>query len=196
MARDRVVPRCDLEVEPRGQHVLGQHLARAAGHRQRERDARDRAVLHALRARGAHERQAARLEVQHRLALRLAHQRLGAAARREADLDPARRVRRAEERLRPRRVVAVDEHRLGPVHRQRLGVRDEALHRRAGGSAAPRPRTASSRPAARSASRRGSRSRSAPRSATRRPSSRSPRSRARPPLPRPRQAAPDSPSGS
>ena len=34
-----------------------------------------------------------------------------------------------EERLRPRRVVAVDEHRLGAVDRQRLGVRDEALDR-------------------------------------------------------------------
>ena len=34
-----------------------------------------------------------------------------------------------EERLRPRRVVAVDEDRLRAVHRQRLGVRDEAADR-------------------------------------------------------------------
>ena len=44
-------------------------------------------------------------------------------------LHAARRVRRGEERLRPRRVVAVDEHRLGAVHRQRLRVGDEPLDR-------------------------------------------------------------------
>ena len=129
VARDRVVAGGDLEVEPRSEHVLGQHLARAARHRQRERDARDGAVLNTLRAGGAHERKAARLEVEHRLALGLAHQRLGAAARGEPNLDPARRVGRRQERLRPRRVVAVDEDRLGAVHRQRLGVGDEAEDR-------------------------------------------------------------------
>ena len=109
----------------------------------------------------------------------MAHQRLGAAARREAHLDAARRVRRGEERLRPRRVVAVDEDRLGAVDRERLGVGDEAADRelevpplldRALGHHAR---------AARSASRRGARSRSAARSARRRPSSRPRRIRAR-----------------
>ena len=44
-------------------------------------------------------------------------------------LTPARGVRRGEERLRPRRVVAVDEHRLGAVDGERLRVGDEALDR-------------------------------------------------------------------
>ena len=44
-------------------------------------------------------------------------------------LTPREAYAEREERLRPRRVVAVDEHRLGAVHRQRLGVRDEALDR-------------------------------------------------------------------
>ena len=125
MTCDRVVSRRHLEVEPRGEHVLGQHLARAARYRERERDARDRAVLHALRAGGADEREAARLEIEHRLPLGLAHQRFRAAARGEAHLDAARGVRGREERLRPRCVVAVDEHGLGAVYRERLGVGHE-----------------------------------------------------------------------
>ena len=129
MRRDRVVARGDLEVEPGGDHVLGEDRPGAAGHREDERDARDRAVLHALRAGGAHEREAARLEVEHRLALGRPHQRLGAAARGEAHLDAARGVRRAQERLRPRRVVAVDEDGLGAVDGERLGVGDEPADR-------------------------------------------------------------------
>ena len=45
---DRVVARRHLEVEPGREHVLGQDLARAAGQRQHQSDAGDRAVLHAL----------------------------------------------------------------------------------------------------------------------------------------------------
>src|SRR5262245_20059500 len=64
--RDRVVPGGHLEVEPGGKDVLGEDLARPARHTERERDARDRAVLHTLRAGGADRREAARLEVEHR----------------------------------------------------------------------------------------------------------------------------------
>ena len=63
------------------------------------------------------------------MALRVAHQRLGAGPGGEAHLHPARGVRRAEESLRPRRVVAVHEHLLRAVDRQRLGVRDETADR-------------------------------------------------------------------
>src|SRR3954452_7954776 len=97
MARDRVVAGRDLETEPRTEHVFGQDLPCAAGYREHECDARDRAVLHALRARGPDECEAARLEVEHRLALRLAHQRLGAATRGEPHLDATRRIRGCEE---------------------------------------------------------------------------------------------------
>ena len=76
---DRVVAGGDLEVEPGGDQVLGQDRARAAGQAQRERDARDGAVLHALRPARAHEAEAARLEREHRAALAVAHQRLRAA---------------------------------------------------------------------------------------------------------------------
>ena len=127
--RDRVVAGRDLEVEPGGEHVLAEDRARPAGHREDERDARDRAVLHALRARRAHDGEAARLEVEHREALRVAHQRLRAGARGEAHLHAARRVGGAEERLRPWRVVAVDEDRLGAVDGEGLRVRDEAADR-------------------------------------------------------------------
>ena len=130
VARDRVVAGGDLEVEPGSEHVLGQHLTRAAWHGQRQGDARDGAVLNALRACGAHERKAARLQVEHRLALGLAHQRLRAAARGEPNLDSARRIGRCQERLRPRRVVSVDEDRLRAVHRQRLRIRHEAEDRK------------------------------------------------------------------
>ena len=127
--RDRIVARRDLEIEPGGDHVLGEDRAGSARDRQDERDARDRAVLHALRAGGPHDRDAARLEVEHRLPLGRAHQRLRAGARREPHLHAARCVGRPEERLRPRRVVAVGEHGLGAVHRERLGVRHEAADR-------------------------------------------------------------------
>ena len=129
MRGDRVVARGDLEVEPGGDHVLGEDRPRAARQRQHERDARDRAVLHALRAGRAHDGDAARLEVEHRHPLRVAHQRLGAGARGEPHLDAARGVGGAEERLRPRRVVAVDEDLLGAVDRERLGVGDEPVDR-------------------------------------------------------------------
>ena len=99
------------------------------GQREHERDARDRAVLHALRPGRAHDGDAARLEVEHRHPLRVAHQRLGAGAGGEPHLDAARGVGGAEERLRPGRVVAVDEDLLGAVDRQRLGVGDEAVDR-------------------------------------------------------------------
>ncbi len=173
---DRVVARCDLEVEPGGDHVLGQDRARPARQREDERDARDRAVLHALRPGGAHDRDAARLEVEHRHSLGLAHQRLRARAGGEAHLDAARRVRRAEERLRPRRVVAVDEHLLGAVHRQRLGVGDEAVDRELEVAALLDRALRHHARAGRSASRRGARSRSAVRSGRPRRSSRAPRS--------------------
>ena len=129
MRRDGVVAGRDLEVEPGGEHVLAEDRARPARHGEDERDARDRPVLHALRARRADDREAARLEVEHREALRVAHQRLRAGARGEPHLHAARRVGGAEERLRPRRVVAVDEDGLGAVDRQRLRVRDEAADR-------------------------------------------------------------------
>ena len=190
---DRVVARRDLEVEPGGEDVLAEDRARPARHREDERDARDRAVLDALRAGGAHDREAARLEVEHRQPLRVAHQRLGAGARREAHLDAARRVRRAEERLRPRRVVAVDEDGLGAVDRQRLRVGDEPADRELEVAALLDRALGHHARAARSASRRGARSRSAARSGRRRPSSRSRRSRAAPPRRRRRRAAPGSP---
>ena len=126
---DRVVAGGDLEVEPGGEDVLAEDRARPAGNGEDERDARDRPVLHALRAGRAHDREAARLEVEHREPLRVAHQRLRARARREAHLHSARGVGGAEERLRPRRVVAVDEHGLGAVDGERLRVRDEAADR-------------------------------------------------------------------
>ena len=72
---------------------------------------------------------AARLEVEHREALRMPHQRLGARAGGEAHLDAARGVRRAEERLRPGRVVAVREDRLRAVHGERLRVGHEPADR-------------------------------------------------------------------
>ena len=127
--RDRVVARRDLEVEPGREHVLGEDLADAAGHREHERHARDRPVLDALRAGGADRGEAAGLEVEHRVALRVAHQRLGAAAGGEAHLHAPRRVRGGEKRLRPGRVVTVHEHGLGAVHRQRLRIGDEPLDR-------------------------------------------------------------------
>ena len=129
MRRDRVVPRRDLEIEPRGEDVLGQDLAHSTGHRQHQRHARDRPVLHALGAGGADRGQAAGLEIQHRAALGVAHQRLGAATGGEPHLHAAGGVGRGEEGFRPRRVVAVHEDRLRPVHRQRLRVRDEPLDR-------------------------------------------------------------------
>ena len=129
MRRDRVVARRDLEIEPGSDHVLGQDRPRPAGHGEDERDAGDRAVLHPLRAGRAHDGDAARLEVEHRHPLRVAHQRLGAGAGREPHLDAARGVGGAEERLRPRRVVAVDEDLLGAVDGQRLGVGDEPADR-------------------------------------------------------------------
>ena len=144
----------------------------------------------------ADEREAARLEIEHRLPLGLPHQRFGAAARGEANLDAAGRVSRREERLRPRRVVSVDEHGLGAVDGQRLGIGHEALDRKPEVQALldgalgedPRP--------ARSGSRRESRARSAGRSGRRRRSSPPRRSRGPRPRRRPRRAAPGSPSGS
>ena len=99
------------------------------GTREDERHAGDRAVLHPLRAGRAHDGDAPRLEVEHRHPLRVAHQRLRAGAGREPHLDASRGVGRAEERLRPRRVVAVDEDLLGAVDRERLGVGDEPVDR-------------------------------------------------------------------
>ena len=125
MRGDGVVPGCDLEVEPGGEDVLAEDRARASRHGEDERDARDRAVLHALRAGGPHDGEAPRLEIEHRATLGVSHQRLGPGPRREAHLHASRRVGRAEERLRPGGVVAVDEDGLGPVHREGLGVGDE-----------------------------------------------------------------------
>ena len=51
---DRVVAGRDLEVEPRGEDVLAEDRPRPARHGEDECDAGDRAVLHALRAGGAH----------------------------------------------------------------------------------------------------------------------------------------------
>ena len=118
-----------------------------SGHAGGDRHAVDAAVLHALRAGRAGDRDAARLEVQHRAALGGAHQALGARAAGEAHLQAARGVAGGEEGLRPRRVVAVDEDLLRAVDRDRLGVRrqpaqpelelrpllDRALRQRAGG---------------------------------------------------------------
>ena len=59
----------------------------------------------------------------------VAHQRLRAGTRGEPHLHAARGIRRTEERLRPWRVVTVDEHRFGAVDRQRLGIGDEAADR-------------------------------------------------------------------
>ncbi len=89
MRGDRVVPRRDLEVEPGREDVLREDRPRPARHREHERDARDRAVLDALRARRADDRDAARLEVQHREPRRMAHQRLRARPGGEAHLDAA-----------------------------------------------------------------------------------------------------------
>ena len=127
--RDRVVAGRDLEVEPRRQHVLAEDRPRPARHGEDERDTGDRTVLHPLRAGSAHDSEAASFEVEHREPLRVAHERLRPGAGREAHLHAARRVRRPQERLRPRRVVAVDEHRLGAVHRERLRVGHEAADR-------------------------------------------------------------------
>ena len=130
MRGDRVVAGGDLEIEPGGEQVLGQDLAHAGGNGEDERDAGDRAVLDALRAGGADRRQAPCLEVEDRSALRAPHQRLRATAGGEADLDPARGVRRGEERLRPRCVVAVGEDRLGAVDGERLRVGHETANRK------------------------------------------------------------------
>ncbi len=129
MRGDRIVSGGNLEVEPRGDHVLAEDRPGAARHREHERDARDRPVLDALRTGRTHRGEAARLEVEHREALRVAHEGFGARARREPHLDAPGGVGGAQERLRPRRVVAVDEDGLGAVHGQRLGVRDEAAER-------------------------------------------------------------------
>ena len=96
------------------------------GTAQDERDAGDRAVLHALGAGCADDREAARLQVEHRAALRVAHQRLRAGAGGEAHLHASRCVGGRQKRLRPGRVVTVGEHRFGAVHGEGLGVRDEA----------------------------------------------------------------------
>ena len=124
---DGVVAGGDLEVEPGGEDVLGEDLARSRRDGERERDARDGAVLHPLRAGGADGGEAARLEVEHGAALRVAHERLRAAAGGEAHLDAARGVGGGEQRLRPGRVVAVHEDRLGAVDGERLRVRHEPL---------------------------------------------------------------------
>ena len=142
---------------------------------------------------GAHGREAARLEVEHREPLRGAHERLGARARGEAHLDSAGGVGGAEERLRPRRVVAVDEDGLGAVDRERLGVGDEAADRELQVPPLLDRALRHARRGGRSASRRGARSRSAARTGRRRPSSRSRRSRGARPRPRRRRAAPGSP---
>ena len=122
------LPGRDLQIEPGGQEVLRQDLPRSARHSEHERHARDGPVLHPLRAGRADSGEAPCLEVEHRLPLRVTHQRLRAAAGREPHLHAPRGVGGGEECLRPRRVVAVDEHRLRAVHRQRLGVRHEPLH--------------------------------------------------------------------
>ncbi len=129
MRCDRVVAGRDLEVEPGGEDVLGQDRPGSARDRQHERNAGDRAVLDALRARRPHDRDAPRLEIEHREPFGVPHQRLGACPRRESHLDAARGVRGREERLRPRRVVTVREHALRAVHGERLGVGDEAANR-------------------------------------------------------------------
>ena len=129
MGCDRVVARGHLEVEPRSEDVLTEDGARPAGNREDERDARDRPVLDSLRARRPHHREAAGLQVQHRHPLRVAHQRFGSRAGCEPNLDAARRIRGAEERLRPRGVVPVDEDGLGAVDGERLRVGDEAADR-------------------------------------------------------------------
>ena len=126
---DRVVAGGHLEVVPRGEDVLREDRAGATRHGEDERDAGDRPVLDPLGAGRPDDGDAARLEVEHREALRVAHQRLGARTGGEAHLDPAGGVRRAEERLRPRRVVTVREDRLGAVHRERLRVGHEPADR-------------------------------------------------------------------
>ena len=138
----RVVAGARLEVVHHREQVLGDHLAHAVGHRAGDVDAVDAAVLRALRAGRARHGEAARLEVEHRAALGRAHQALGARARGEAHLEPARGVAGGQERLRPGRVVAVDEDLLGAVDRDRLGVRRQARACRARARGAPRRRTA------------------------------------------------------
>ena len=59
----------------------------------------------------------------------MSHQCLGAAARGETHLYAAGRVGGGEQRLRPRRVVAVDEDGLGAVNGERFRIGDEALDR-------------------------------------------------------------------
>ncbi len=127
---DRVVARGDLEVEPGRDQVLCQDRPRASGQAHRQGDARDGAVLHALRSARAHEAETARLEREHRAALAVPHQRFRPRAGREPHLDAAAGVGRGEERLRPRRVVAVVECRVGAVDRERLGVGHETLDRK------------------------------------------------------------------
>ncbi len=108
--------------------VLGDHLAHPVRDGRGDVDAVDAAVLDALSARSAGDRDAASLEVQHRLALGGAHQHLGAGAGGEARLQPARGVAGREERLRPRGVVAVHEDLLGAVDGDRLRVGGEPAH--------------------------------------------------------------------
>ncbi len=115
------------------------------GYRRRDGRRVDAAVLHALRADRAGKGHAARLEVEHRVALGAAHQRLGPAAGGDPHLHPARGVRRCQQRLRPRGVVAVHEDLVGAVERDRLGVRHEARACRARARAPPRPSTARAR---------------------------------------------------
>ena len=148
LADQRVVARARLEVAEHDQEVLGEQLAHAVGHAADHAGAVDAAVLHALGAHGAGQGDAARLEAEHRAALGGAHQRLRAAAARDPHLEPAGGVGRAEERLGPGRVVAVDEDLLGAVEADGLGVGgeppqaelelerllDRALRERAGGA--------------------------------------------------------------
>ncbi len=123
-----VVSGARLEVVHHREQVLRDHLAHAVGHRPGDVDAVDPAVLGALGARGARHGQTACLEIEHRAALGGAHQALGSRPRGEAHLEPARGVARGQERLRPGRVVAVDEDLLRAIDRDRLCVRREAAH--------------------------------------------------------------------
>ena len=128
LGRPRVVAGGAFEVEPDGDQVLRHQLARAAGDRRRDRRAVDAAVLRALHAHRALQAEAARLEVEQRLRLVEAHQELGAGAGGRAHLDAARGIGGGEERLRPGRVVAVDEGAFRAVDRDGLGVGGEARH--------------------------------------------------------------------
>ena len=144
----RVVARARLEVAEHDEEVLGEELAHAVGDAADDAGAVDAAVLHALRAHGAGERDAARLEAEHRAALSGAHEGLRAAAAGHPHLEAARGVGRAEERLGPRCVVAVHEDLFGAVEANGLGIRrqapeaevelegllDRALRERAGGA--------------------------------------------------------------